>query len=80
MGKRSSFGMSCGWGIVLFGKSLKIYTTFAPSSTGKLPRCLEGGINLTFKRNFGAQERTEWDELERDLEGIELNDDVDSVR
>jgi hypothetical protein len=58
---------------------MKIYTTYAPSNTVKLLQYW-GVINLTFRRNFGVQERAEWDELERDLEGIELNDEVDSVR
>jgi hypothetical protein len=47
----------------------------------EVARVLRGGvINLTFRRNFGAHERMEWEELERELEGIELNDDIDSVR
>jgi hypothetical protein len=29
---------------------------------------------LTFRRNFENPERAEWDELERELEGIELSD------
>jgi hypothetical protein len=60
---------------------MKIYTTYTPSNTVKLLQYSVGGgglINLTFRRNFGVQERAEWDELERDLEGIELNDEVDS--
>jgi hypothetical protein len=60
---------------------MKIYTTSAPSNTEKLTRVLRGGgINLTFRRNFGDQERAEWDELEKELDGVELNDEVDSVR
>jgi hypothetical protein len=60
---------------------MKIYTTSAPSNTEKLLEFLEGGgINLTFRRNFGDKERAEWDELEKELEGVELNDEVDSVR
>jgi hypothetical protein len=35
---------------------------------------------LTFRRNFESHERVEWDELERELEGIEQSNEKDLVR
>jgi hypothetical protein len=38
-----------------------------------------GEINLTFMRNFNISEVLEWEELERELEGVQLTDEDDSV-
>jgi hypothetical protein len=39
-----------------------------------------GGINLSFRRNFGREEILEWEELERELEQVTLSDRKDSIR
>jgi hypothetical protein len=35
---------------------------------------------LTFRRNFDTYERIEWEELERELDGVQLNNEEDLVR
>jgi hypothetical protein len=40
----------------------------------------EGGINLSFRRNFGREEIVECEELERELEHVTLSDREDSIR
>jgi hypothetical protein len=39
-----------------------------------------GTINLTFRRNFGETEQTEWETLRSVLEGVTLSSDKDTVR
>jgi hypothetical protein len=38
-----------------------------------------GGINLTFRRNFGTKEILEWEQLEELLRGVHLNDEQDTI-
>jgi S-adenosylmethionine:diacylglycerol 3-amino-3-carboxypropyl transferase len=40
----------------------------------------DGEVNLSFRRNFDSKEVIEWEELERELEGVQLNTKDDTVR
>jgi hypothetical protein len=51
---------------------MKCCITYANNNLGRCP--LRGGeINLTFRSNFDSSEISEWEELERELEGVQLN-------
>jgi hypothetical protein len=40
----------------------------------------DGGINLTFRRNFGDVEDQEWEDLQMLLEGVVLSQETDSAK
>jgi hypothetical protein len=40
----------------------------------------DGGINLTFRRNFGNVEDQEWENLQMLLVGVILSQELDSVK
>jgi hypothetical protein len=60
----------------VISKTITWGVTICSQQHWEVSRVLRGGeINLTFRRNFESHERVEWDELERELEGIEQSNE-----